>query len=110
MNIKDSIQQMIDKFHSKVENDGKMREELSGVVKKVNLDLGSERYSFILDNGRVHSFQEELLNDADVSVMTDPQTLEGLVSGKIRPMKALALRKLKLKGDFEDLLRFRKFF
>jgi len=32
MNIKDSIQQMIDKFHSKVENDGKMREELSGVV------------------------------------------------------------------------------
>jgi len=42
--------------------------------------------------------------------MTDPQTLEGLISGKIRPMKALALRKLKLKGDFEDLLRFRKFF
>ncbi len=110
MAIEDSIQQMIDKFHTKLESDDRMREELSGISKRVNLDLGNERFSFILENGRVHSFRKGLLDNADILVMTDSRTLEGLISKKIRPMKALALRKLKVKGEIEDLMRFRKFF
>lgn len=110
MVVKDSIQQMIDKFHSKIEKDEKMREELSGIIKKVNIDLESEKYSFVLENGRIHSFQEGLLDDEDIKLISDPGTMEGLISGKIKPMKALALRKLRAKGDVEDLLRFRKFF
>ena len=110
MAIKDSLLEMIDRFHRKLEGDEKMRAELSGIVRKVNLDLGNEKFSFVLDNGRVHSFSEELLDSPDILVMTDTQTLEGLISRRIKPMKALALRKLRLKGDFEDLLRFRKFF
>jgi putative sterol carrier protein len=110
MVVKESIQQMIDKFHSRVEKDEKMREELSGILKKVNIDLGSEKYSFILDDGRIHSFQDGLLDDVDIKFISDPETMEGLISRKIKPMKALALRKLRVKGDIEDLMRFRKFF
>ena len=110
MTVKESIQQMIDKFHSRIEKDEKLRAELSGVVKRVNIDLGSENYSFILEDGRVHSFGEGLLDNADIKLITDPGTLEGVISGKIKPMRALALRKLRVKGDIEDLMRFRKFF
>jgi putative sterol carrier protein len=110
MDIKDSIQRMIDRFHTRIENDDKLKAELNGIVKRVNLDLGNEKYSFVLDNGNVNSFQDGLLENPDILVMTDPVTLEGLITRKIKPMKALALRKLRLKGDFEDLLKFRKLF
>ena len=109
MVVRDSIQQMINKFHSRIETDEKMRAELSGIVKKVNIDLGSETYSFVLEEGRVHSFQDGLLDDADIKLISDPETMEGLISRRIKPMKALALRKLRVKGDIEDLMRFRKF-
>lgn len=110
MAVKDSIQQMIDKFNSRVENDEKLKRELSGIMRRVNIDLRTESYSFVLEEGRIHSFDDGMVDDADILLTSDKDTMEGLISGKIKPMKALALRKLKIKGEIEDLMRFRKLF
>ena len=110
MTIEEAIHGMIDGFHSKAENDPKLREELAGITKKVNLDLGSEKYSFILEDARIHSLSDGLFDEADVTILSDPETIQGLISRRIKPMKALALRKLRVKGDIQDLMRFRKLF
>lgn len=110
MAVRDSIQEMIDKFNSRVENDEKLKKELYGITRRVNIDLGTESYSFVLEGGRVHSFDDGMVQDADILLLSDVDTMEGLISRKIKPMKALALRKLKVKGDIEDLMRLRKLF
>lgn len=110
MTLKQEIQEMIDRFHERVENDPELRREVAEIEKTVTIDLGEEIYSFVLENGRVHSFEEEGIEGSDIRVTSDRGTLRGLLNGDIGPMKALALRKLRLKGDMGDLMKFRKFF
>jgi putative sterol carrier protein len=43
-------------------------------------------------------------------VISSSETLRQLWTKELRPMKALATRKLQVKGSIEDLLRFKKFF
>ncbi|MFW5914635.1 MAG: SCP2 sterol-binding domain-containing protein [Thermoplasmatota archaeon] len=109
MSVEHRIQEMIDRFQSRVENDPELREELMGLRKKVHLDLGEEQYRFVLEDGQVHSFSHGGFDDADIRVMSDPETVEGLLTKRIRPMKALARRRLRFEGEVEDLMRFRKF-
>lgn len=110
MDIKEAIEGLIKRFNEKVEEDAGLRQELRGLEKKVQIDLGDLKYYFVLEDCRIHSFSEGTIGSPDVTIISDPDTMEGLISRKIRPMKALALRRLRLKGDLEDLLKFRKFF
>ncbi len=110
MTLKQEIQDMIDRFYQRVEDDPKLAKEVSGISKTVTIDLGEELYSFVLEDGKIHSFSEERIEDSDIEVISDPGTLRGLLEGDTGPMKALALGKLKLKGDIGDLMKFRKFF
>jgi len=110
MSIKQSIQELIDRFNVKVDEDEGLRHELKGLRKRVQIDLCQEKYYFVLDDCKVHSFSEGSIDSPDVVIVSDPATMEGLISRRIRPMKALAMRKLKLRGDIEDLIKLRKFF
>lgn len=110
MDVKEAIEGLIKKFNERVEEDARLRQELEGLERKVQIDLGDQKYFFLLEDCRVHSFSEGTIESPDVTIISDPDTMEGLISKRISPMKALALRRLKLKGDIEDLLKFRKFF
>jgi putative sterol carrier protein len=78
--------------------------------KKVNVDLGTEHYSFLLKDSCISHFDEGLLECPDIQVLSDPQTIEDLFTGKMKPMKAWALRKVVIKGSLEDVMKLRKFF
>ena len=110
MTLEPQLQELIAKFNDKIANDEKLRGELKGVDRKVLIDLESEKYSFHLFDAKVNDFKPGAIADPDITIQSDPETMEGLISGKTKPMKALALRKLRLKGSIDDMLRLRSLF
>lgn len=110
MSVEPMIQELIDKFNAKVENDEKLREELKGLSKVVYVDLGEEKYNFALKDEHIQGFSQGEVENPDVSITSDPETFVGIVNGKIKPMKAFALRKVKIKGDVSDIMSLRKLF
>ena len=110
MTMYDAIQEMIDKFHKKAENDEKVREKMEGVVKTVNIDLGEEKYSLKLDNARVTDYKEGTIENPDIIFTSTPENLQALIDGTLRPMKAYFTKKFTVKGKFEDLMHLKSLF
>ncbi|MDD1767417.1 MAG: SCP2 sterol-binding domain-containing protein [Methanomassiliicoccales archaeon] len=110
MTVKHLFEDLVVRFNQKAENDAALQKELEGITRKVQIDLGSEQYRFILENKRITSFDEGRIENPDISLISDPLTIEELVSGRMKPMKAFALKKVRVKGSLDDLLRLRKFF
>lgn len=110
MTIEPKLKELIAKFNEKIATDEKLRNELKGVDRKVLIDLESEKYNFHLHDEKVNDFQPGEIADPDITILSDPETMEGLISGKTKPMKALALRKLRIKGNIDDMLRLRNLF
>jgi putative sterol carrier protein len=110
MTVKPIFEEIIVKFHAKVVKDAALQKELEGISKSVNIDLGTETYSFLLSDKKVTDFKEGLLPTADIIITSDPQTITDLYTGKMKVMKAWALKKVRIKGKIEDVLKFRKFF
>lgn len=110
MTVEPLFRDLIEKFNAKADNDESLRSELEGMDKKVLVDLGSEVYNFHLHDQKVHDFKEGRLENPDLTLTSDPETIRGIIEGKIKPMKAFALRKVRVKGDLNDVLRLRKLF
>jgi putative sterol carrier protein len=110
MSMETSIQTLIDKFHRRMENDEQAREDIMPLKKTFNIDLGTEHYSMRLENARIEDFRPEMLDEADVTLFTTPESLQGLIDGTLRPMKAYVMKKITLKGKIQDLLFLKKFF
>lgn len=100
----------MERFNRKTSRDEKLKEELMGIEKRINLDLGDEHFCFILNDGEAHSLQKGMFNEPDVTITSDPVTLTGLIEKTIRPMRAYAQKKFQVKGKLEDLLHLRKLF
>jgi putative sterol carrier protein len=110
MTMHDDIQSMIDKFNRKVENDEKVKAEVEKIYKSVNIDLDSEHYSLIMDHGIVRDYKDELLPEADITILTTPEHMKALIDGTLRPMKAYVTKKIVLKGKIDDIMYLRKLF
>ena len=50
------------------------------------------------------------MDKADITLITDAETLRALLLRETGPFKAYATGKLRFKGSLDDLARFRKFF
>jgi putative sterol carrier protein len=105
-----SIQTLIDKFHSRMEKDEAAKTEIMPLKKTVNIDLGTERYSLKLENAQIDDFRPNMIDAADVTLITTPESLQGLIDGTLRPMKAYVTKKITIKGKIQDLLFLKKFF
>jgi len=105
-----SVQTLIDKFHRKMENDEAAREEIAHLKKTFNIDLETEHYSMRLENSQIVDFCPELIENADVTLITTPESLQELIDGTLRPMKAYIKKKITIKGKIQDLMFLKKFF
>ena len=105
-----SIQTLIDKFHRKMEKDEQAKAEVMPLKKTINIDLGTEHYSLKLENAQIEDFMPEMIPDADVTLITTPESLQGLIDGTLRPMKAYVTKKIAIKGKIQDLMFLKKFF
>lgn len=110
MTVEPLLQDLVRKFNEKVLTDESLQSELDGMNKKVLIDLESEKYNFHLHDKKIHDFQSGVLSDPDITLESDPETIQGLIEGKIKPMKAFALRKVRVKGELTDVLKLRKLF
>jgi putative sterol carrier protein len=104
------IQELIDKFHRKMEKDPNMKKEIEPLTKTINIDLGSETYSMKLKNAQMYDFVPMLLQEADITLITTPENMQALMDGTLRPMRAFVLKKIQIKGKIDDLLFLKKFF
>jgi len=110
MTMQFKIQEMIDKFHRKMEKDEGVRKQVESIRKTLNIDLDSEKYSLVLNHAEIQDFKEGLLDEADITLISTPENLTALINGELRPMKAYVTKKITIKGKFEDLLYLKKLF
>lgn len=110
MTMQPQIQELIDRFHRKMEKDPNMKKEIEPLVKTVNIDLGTESYSMKLKNAQIYDFVPTLLQEADITLTTTPENLQALIDGTLRPMRAFVLKKVQVKGKIDDLMFLKKFF
>ncbi len=104
------LQDTVDRFNARVAKDPALQKELECMKKKVQLDLVCEQYYFILDCAKVEKLYEGTIPDPDITIISDPDTVIKLFNGELKIMKAWALKKVKVKGSIDDILRLRKFF
>ncbi len=110
MTMQQEIQGVIDRFRRKVEKDPDLKKEIAHLEKTFNLDLGDESYTLKLKDSDICYFEPGLADDADVTLITTPENLQGLIDGTLRPMRAYVLKKIQVKGKIDDLLFLKKFF
>lgn len=110
MTMQPKIQTMIDKFHRKMEKDEEARKQVEPIHKTINIDLGTESYSFVLDHAQIKDFKEGLLDEADITLTTTPENLDAMIEGTLRPMKAYITKKISIKGKIEDIMHLKKLF
>ena len=104
------LQDTIDRFNARVAKDPALQKELECIKKKVQLELGCEQYYFYLDCAKVEKLYEGSIPAPDITIISDPDTVIKLFNGEMKIMKAWALKKVKVKGSIDDVLRLRKFF
>ncbi len=108
--MQSEIQDVIDRFHGRMEKDENLRKEVEPLVKTFNLDLGEEKYCLKLKDAKIYYFEPHLDDGADVTVTTTPESLRGLIDGSLRPMRAYVLKKIAIKGKIDDLMFLKKLF
>ncbi len=109
--MKDLLEALIAKFNAKVDADPALSAEIGGLQKTVLIELSNgTKWHFTLKDRHVAGLLDGGVDRADLTLLTDEETLRGLLLREICPFKAYATGKLKFKGSLDDLLRFRKFF
>ncbi len=109
--LEDLLNQNIEKFRKKIAEDEKIKKELEGVTRSVNIDvIDKEGFSFVLDNGDIKDFKHGILDETDINVTATEEDFVALFKGELKPMRAWATKRLKIKASLEDILKVRKFF
>jgi putative sterol carrier protein len=110
--VEEVLREAIVKFNKKAETDPKLAKEISGMTRVVQFEISDtgEFFHFTLENQRVGELQNGRIENADIRVICDAEVLKQLYSGELRPMKAIATRKIHVKAKLEDMLTLRKFF
>ena len=100
----------IEKFKVKVKEDENLRKELMDFEKSVNIEIpDGEGFTFRLANAEIEDFRKGSVEDADITVIATNDDMVALFKGELKVMKAWATKRLKVKGNMADIMRFRKF-
>ncbi len=109
--MRDLLEGVIAKFNAKVDADPVLRDEIGGMQKTVLIELkDGTKWHFTLKDQHVASLLDGGVDHADLTLITDADTLRALILREVGPFKAYATGKLRFKGSLDDLARFRKFF
>lgn len=109
--LENLLMKAIAEFNEKAKRDEKLRKALTGITRKVLIQLEEGKsFKFVLQNNQITDFEEGKLEKPDVLVTSDLETLEKLIKKELKPFKAYATGKIKLKASLMDLLRLREFF
>ena len=109
--MREELEALVARFNARAASDPHLRADLQGIERTVVLDLkDGTKFHFTLKDAHVDGILDGGVDRPDLTIISDKDTVKGLLAGEIGPFKAYATGRLKVKGDIEDLLRFRKFF
>jgi putative sterol carrier protein len=109
--MEETLLNVIDKFNDRAAKDEKLQKELDGVSRKIMMEFtDGKSYHFLLDDTKISDFGEGDIDSPDITIISDTQTIQMLFNKEMGPMKALATKRLKLKGSLQDMLKIRKLF
>ena len=108
--MEDVLKEWLSKAKSRMETDEKMKDDLKDFDGVFQLDItDGESYYIAINAGEVGDLTKGKADAPRLTVVSDTKTLTALLTGEMGAMKAFALRKIKLNGSFEDIIRLRKF-
>ncbi len=89
MTVREMLEDLIRKFNAKVASDPALRAELVGLRKTVLIELkDGTKYHFSLADQKVAGLIDGGVDPADITIVTDAETLRGLILREIGPFKA----------------------
>jgi|GEM_PF-244757 len=107
--VEQLLKDAIEKVNKEIEENEKYKKELEGKVRNIAINItDGKQYKFRLENNKFVDFSEGVLESPDIVVTADMKTMRGLLLKEIKPMKAYALGKIKLKAKLEDLMLIKK--
>ncbi len=115
MSIQQTLQDLIDRFNERIKTDEKLQKELKGMDRSVQIELndpeGTRHLHFFVKDMNASKIESGSLDDPDINIISSTESITKLISGELRPMKAWATGKLKVKAkNTEDVFRLRKLF
>jgi putative sterol carrier protein len=109
--MRDLLEGLIAKFNAKVDSDPSLRGEIGDLQRTILIELkDGTKWHFTLKDQHVAALLDGGIENPDVTLLTDSETLRALILREMGPFKAYATGKLRFKGSLDDLARFRKFF
>lgn len=107
--MEEVLKEWLEKGKKKVEEDEKIKKELRDFDGIFQLEVtDGDSYYVAIKNGEIGELEKGKADEPRLSLTSDTETLKALMSGEMSAMKAFALRKIKIKGSFEDIIRLRK--
>jgi putative sterol carrier protein len=108
--LEEVLNEWLSKAKKKMEEDEKVKEDLKDFDGVFQLDItDGESYHVAINKGVVGDLIKGTVDSPRLTVTSDTETMKALMTGEMGAMKAFALRKIKLNGSFEDIIRLRKF-
>lgn len=101
----------VDKFNKRAKDDEKLKKQLEGVDRRVMLefhDCGPS--NFHLKDMEIGGIKDGAIEEFEIKVITDQDTMKALLKKELSPMKAYATGKVKFKASLTDLLTLKKLF
>ena len=109
--LKELIEAAIKKFNDRAKDDEKLQKQLKDMDRKVLLEFhDSKPAHFHLVDMSIKDFASGTIEEFNLKVISDLNTMKGLLRQEIKPMKAYAMGKIKFKGSLTDLLTLKKLF
>ena len=109
MCIKDKLGKLVAHFNKKAESDEQLKEYVDGMERSIVFNLTDDKaYNTKLSNSQLSDVIEGGIDDAEIIIETDKATMLGLLDGSVKPMKAYATKKLKIKASLQDMMLMRK--
>jgi putative sterol carrier protein len=106
--IEEIFQQIVRKFNEKAKCDEKIRGELAGIERRIQVELDNERtYIGMLRDCALTDFSPGKFEKPDLRIICSEKVLLQLWNKEIGPWKAIVTGKLKIVGSIEDKMRLR---
>lgn len=110
--MKDLLNEQLARFNERIKTDEKLQKEMEGIERKIQIEITDQgSYYTILKEKQAGELQDGIIDNPDIVITTDSETIKGLINKEISPIKAfLVTKQLKVKASLEDKLRLRKLF
>lgn len=107
--MEEVLKEWLEKGKKKVEEDENLKKDLKDFDGIFQLEVtDGDSYYVAIKNGEIGELETGKADNPRLTVTSDTEILKALMSGDMSAMKAFALRKIKIKGSFEDIIRLRK--